>query len=51
MTTPEGEKRVRSMLWILVILIIAVVAAYLVFLWLDDDESVAGALVLIGAAS
>ncbi len=38
MTTPEYEKRVRGWLWLLVVLLLAIVAAYLVFRWLDDDE-------------
>ena len=39
MTTPETERRVRSLLWLLVVLLLAVVAAFLVYRWLDDGDS------------
>ena len=38
-TTPETERRVRSLLWLLVVLLLAVVAAFLVYRWLDDGNS------------
>ena len=38
MTTPESEKRARGVLWLLVVVLLAVVAAFLVFRWLDDDS-------------
>ena len=42
MTTPESEKRARTVLWLLVVLLLAVIGAFLVYRWLDDDNNDGG---------
>ncbi len=52
MTTPESEKRVRRLLWLLVVFLLAAVAAYLVYWWLDDgDAGIASAVTLAATIS
>ncbi len=51
MTTPETERRVRSLLWLFVVLLLAVVAAFLVYRWLDDGYSVNIAAAILQGAS